>query len=112
MKAAAIARAETEEGGDDGKQGCGGMRIEENPHGGAVGVHIRIVVVAAGGACAEDFAEQVDLSPLATMAVQHNQTMKTLDTFARQAVWEITGHEKLDGHVVGLYAAGYVVSSG
>ncbi len=31
------------------------------------------------------------------MAVQHNQTMKTLDTFARQGVWEITGHEKLDG---------------
>ncbi len=32
------------------------------------------------------------------MAVQHNQTMKTLDTFARQAIWQITGHEKLDGH--------------
>ena len=24
--------------------------------------------------------------------------MKTLDTFARQAIWQMTGHEKLDGH--------------
>jgi cytochrome c-type biogenesis protein CcsB len=46
---------------------------------------------------AETFAEQIDLSPLRTMAVQHNQTMKTLDTFAREAIWQITGHEKLDG---------------
>ena len=56
-----------------------------------VSVHIGGVVRA------EDFSEQIDLSPLATVAVQHNQTMKTLDTFARQGVWEITGHEKLDG---------------
>jgi len=47
---------------------------------------------------AQDFASQVDLSPLAMAAVQHNQTMKTLDTFARQAIWQITGHERLDGH--------------
>ena len=47
---------------------------------------------------ADDFAQQVDLSPLAMAAVQDNQTMKTLDTFARQAIWQITGHEKLDGH--------------
>src|ERR1700722_12233191 len=47
---------------------------------------------------ADDFAKQVDLSPLATAAVQDNQTMKTLDTFARQAIWQITGHEKLDDH--------------
>jgi ABC-type transport system involved in cytochrome c biogenesis permease subunit len=51
-------------------------------------------VVARGG----DFTEQVDLSPLGTMAVQHDQTMKTLDTFARQSVWQITGRETLDGH--------------
>jgi ABC-type transport system involved in cytochrome c biogenesis permease subunit len=51
------------------------------------------VVVRAG-----DFSQDVDLAPMATMAVQHNQTMKTLDTFARQGVWDITGHEKLDGH--------------
>jgi cytochrome c-type biogenesis protein CcsB len=54
--------------------------------------------VAAAGARGADFAEEVDLSPLRTMAVQHNQTMKTLDTFAREAIWQITGHEKLDGH--------------
>ncbi|MGD0540844.1 MAG: hypothetical protein ABSB33_04925, partial [Tepidisphaeraceae bacterium] len=53
---------------------------------------------STGGASAEDFADQLDLSPLRILAVQHNQTMKTLDTFARQAIWQITGHEKLDGH--------------
>src|SRR5580658_65712 len=46
----------------------------------------------------DDFDQQLDLSPLAMAAVQNNQTMKTLDTFARQAIWQITGHEKLDGH--------------
>jgi cytochrome c-type biogenesis protein CcsB len=47
---------------------------------------------------ADDFARQADLSPLGMAAVQNNQTMKTLDTFARQAVWQITGHERIDGH--------------
>ncbi len=57
------------------------------------------LIVGMGAAVArDDFAEQVDLSPLRTLAVQHNHTMKTLDTFAREAIWQITGHEKLDGH--------------
>jgi cytochrome c-type biogenesis protein CcsB len=46
----------------------------------------------------DDFDQQLDLTPLAMAAVQSNQTMKTLDTFARQVIWQITGHEKLDGH--------------
>ncbi|HEY1923124.1 MAG TPA: cytochrome c biogenesis protein CcsA [Tepidisphaeraceae bacterium] len=54
-------------------------------------------MLIVSGARADSFAEQIDLSPLRTMAVQHNQTMKTLDTFAREAIWQITGHEKLDG---------------
>ena len=58
---------------------------------------IAIVFFFGASVRADDFAEQIDLSPLATVAVQHNQTMKTLDTFARQAIWQITGHEKLDG---------------
>jgi cytochrome c-type biogenesis protein CcsB len=47
---------------------------------------------------AADFPQQLDLSPLETVAVQNNQTMKTFDTFSRQAIWQITGHEKLDGN--------------
>ncbi|HEX4054930.1 MAG TPA: cytochrome c biogenesis protein CcsA [Tepidisphaeraceae bacterium] len=54
--------------------------------------------LGAAAARAEDFADEIDLSPLRTLAVQHNDTMKTLDTFARQAIWQMTGHEKLDGH--------------
>jgi ABC-type transport system involved in cytochrome c biogenesis permease subunit len=41
---------------------------------------------------------KVDLSNLGKVAVQSSQTMKTLDTFARQVIWQITGHETLDGH--------------
>jgi cytochrome c-type biogenesis protein CcsB len=59
---------------------------------------LTVVLMLPAFAFAQDFARQVDLSPLAMAAVQHNQTMKTLDTFARQAIWQITGHERLDGH--------------
>ncbi len=47
---------------------------------------------------ADDFAAKVDLTPLQTIAVQHAQTMKTLDSYARQQVTNITGHSTLDGH--------------
>lgn len=58
-----------------------------------------VALLALGSAAlADDFEQQLDLSPLEMAAVQNNQTMKTLDTFARQAIWQITGHEKLDGH--------------
>jgi cytochrome c-type biogenesis protein CcsB len=46
----------------------------------------------------DDFSDHIDLSSLRTLSVQHDQTMKTLDTFARQVVQRITGHERLDGH--------------
>lgn len=61
-------------------------------------IFILMVPLLSAMARADDFEEQVDLSPLATAAVQDNQTMKTLDTFARERIWQITGHEKLDGH--------------
>jgi cytochrome c-type biogenesis protein CcsB len=57
-----------------------------------------IVLAIAPVARADDLAEQVDLSPLRTLAVQHNQTIKTLDTFARQVIYMITGRSTLDGH--------------
>jgi ABC-type transport system involved in cytochrome c biogenesis permease subunit len=59
---------------------------------------ILTLVALAPFARGDDFDQQLDLSPLAMAAVQSNQTMKTLDTFARQVIWQITGHEKLDGH--------------
>jgi cytochrome c-type biogenesis protein CcsB len=46
---------------------------------------------------ADDFADQVDLSPLHVVAVQHNETMKTLDTFSREVIEAITGRSTLDG---------------
>jgi cytochrome c-type biogenesis protein CcsB len=46
----------------------------------------------------DDFASRLDLAPLRIVAVQHNQTLKTLDTFARQAMKGITGSSSIDGH--------------
>ncbi len=39
-----------------------------------------------------DFAALVDLSPLRTLTVQHQQTLKTFDSYARQTLELITGH--------------------
>ncbi|MCS7034634.1 MAG: cytochrome c biogenesis protein CcsA [Phycisphaerae bacterium] len=52
------------------------------------------------------FADQVDLAPLQTLSVQHRQTLKTMDSWARQTLNEITGRSRLknsgdpelDGH--------------
>jgi cytochrome c-type biogenesis protein CcsB len=55
------------------------------------------VLALAAIARADDFADHVDLSPLHTVAVQHNETMKTLDTFSRQVIYAITGRSTLDG---------------
>ena len=52
----------------------------------------------APAARADDLANRVDLSPMRTIAVQDNQTIKTLDTFARQRIEMITGRSSLDGH--------------
>ena len=43
------------------------------------------------------FESQVDLSPIRTLAVQHNQTVKTFDSYARQTLDLITGHSTYDG---------------
>lgn len=56
-----------------------------------------LLLIIPAFARADDFDQRLDLSPLEMAAVQNNQTMKTLDTFAREVVWQITGHEKLDG---------------
>src|SRR5262249_8518764 len=41
------------------------------------------------------FANAVDLSPLRTVAVQHRQTLKTLDSYARQTLSAITNRSSL-----------------
>src|SRR5688572_25824512 len=46
---------------------------------------------------ADDFASKVDLRPLETLTVQHQQTLKTLDSWARQTITTITGKSKLKG---------------
>ncbi len=53
---------------------------------------------AAAAVRADDFASQVYLTPLRTLAVQDQQTIKTLDTYARQTLATITGSSTLDGH--------------
>jgi cytochrome c-type biogenesis protein CcsB len=52
-----------------------------------------LVCSVARAQTADDaFAKQLDLAPLRTIAVQDQQTVKTLDTFARQTLEAITGH--------------------
>ena len=43
------------------------------------------------------FAAKVDLTPLRAMAVQHLQTVKTFDSYARQTLSAICGHGTYDG---------------
>jgi ABC-type transport system involved in cytochrome c biogenesis permease subunit len=40
----------------------------------------------------------VDLAPLRYMSLQHNQTIKTFDTYARETLFAITGKSTLDKH--------------
>lgn len=46
---------------------------------------------------APEFTRQVDLSPLQSISVQHNQTLKTFDSYARQTLSLITNRTRLDG---------------
>src|SRR5439155_11286727 len=56
-----------------------------------------VISAAAVARAADDFADKVDVSPLQTIALQHRQTIKTLDSFARQMLTAITGRGTLDG---------------
>jgi cytochrome c-type biogenesis protein CcsB len=57
-----------------------------------------IIPATAIADSSDDWADHLNLSPLRTIAVQDDQTVKTLDTFARQVVNQITGHPTVDGH--------------
>ncbi len=61
-------------------------------------IGLLIALVLPATVRADDLANHVDLSPLRPIAVQQDQTMKTLDTFARQVITTVTGHGTLDGH--------------
>ncbi|MFN4244088.1 MAG: cytochrome c biogenesis protein [Tepidisphaerales bacterium] len=63
----------------------------------AVVVGVAVWLAAAGRAAAEPFFEAVNLEPLRVITVQDNQTLKTLETFARQRLAMITGRTTLDG---------------
>lgn len=51
----------------------------------------------AGTARAADFASALNLKPLETVAIQHNMNVKTMETFARQTLYDITGHSEIEG---------------
>src|SRR5580765_2356842 len=57
-----------------------------------------VLLLAPLARAADDFDSALDLTPLRTVAVQHRQTIKALDTYARQTLSTITGHSTLDGH--------------
>jgi ABC-type transport system involved in cytochrome c biogenesis permease subunit len=52
---------------------------------------ILVVLIAAVFARADAFTDAVNIDPLRFMSVQHNQTIKTFDTYARQTIQQITG---------------------
>lgn len=58
---------------------------------------IAFIVLATSPSARADFASDVDLSDAKRLSVQHNQTVKTFDTYARDVLFTITGKNKLDG---------------
>jgi len=54
-------------------------------------------VRAEGAGGDADFAAKLNLKPLETLTVQHDMNLKTMDSFARQTLYAITGRSSLDG---------------
>ncbi|MDB5328331.1 MAG: cytochrome biosis protein [Phycisphaerales bacterium] len=59
---------------------------------------IAFVMLATVSAVRADFAGDVDLTEARLLSVQHNQTLKTLDTYSRDVLFQITGKSTLDDH--------------
>jgi len=57
-----------------------------------------LLSLAPAALAAGDFLRDVNVGPLRTVAVQHMETMKTLDSFARQVLYAVTGKGSIDGH--------------
>ncbi|MCC6240100.1 MAG: cytochrome c biogenesis protein CcsA [Phycisphaerales bacterium] len=56
-----------------------------------------VVLLVPVTARADEFSQKVDLATLDALSVQHNQTLKTLDSYARQTLSNIAGRSSLDG---------------
>jgi cytochrome c-type biogenesis protein CcsB len=63
-------------------------------------IPLLIILMTAGlsSARAADFAKDLDLKQIRRVTVQDRQTLKTLDTFARQALSTTSGKSTLDGN--------------
>jgi ABC-type transport system involved in cytochrome c biogenesis permease subunit len=59
-------------------------------------IFILTLALLAPAARAE-FADEVDLGPLRSLSIQHNQTLKTLDSFARQNLSNISARTRWNG---------------
>jgi len=55
------------------------------------------LVFIASAARAESFADQLNLKPMETVTVQYRQTLKTMDSFAREALAQIYGKSSYEG---------------
>jgi cytochrome c-type biogenesis protein CcsB len=55
------------------------------------------VLFSALAVRADDFADKVDVSPLEKVTVQYRQTLKTLDSFSREVLGQITGRSTFQG---------------
>ena len=58
---------------------------------------LAVVMGFVSGARGEAFFSAVDLGPMRVVSVQDNQTLKTMETFARQRLATISGRTSLDG---------------
>jgi cytochrome c-type biogenesis protein CcsB len=56
-----------------------------------------LLALFAVPALGDDFANKLHLDALNTLSLQHEQTVKTFDSFARQMMTTITGHRTIDG---------------
>ncbi|HWB54208.1 MAG TPA: cytochrome c biogenesis protein, partial [Tepidisphaeraceae bacterium] len=56
-----------------------------------------VLLAAVSVRAADTFANSVDVSQFEKIAIQHEETIKTFDTFSRQVLEAITGHESFDG---------------
>src|SRR5690242_16477186 len=58
---------------------------------------IVIALLISVVARADDFADKVDVTPLEKVTVQYRQTLKTLDSFSREVLGQITGRSTYNG---------------
>jgi ABC-type transport system involved in cytochrome c biogenesis permease subunit len=57
------------------------------------------LAVMAGRAQAGPFDVKVQVEPIRYMSLQHNQTIKTFDTYARETLYNITGKTSINGRL-------------